>query len=168
MKPNEVLKHARAAGLRIEVDGDDLILDADAEPPSALLDLLRQHKPQLITMLRRGPDGWTGEDWRAFFDERAAIGEHDGALSKAEAEARAFDCCRAEWMNRHPVHTQAGRCASCGEADLSHDQLVPFGTQMNRVAWLHSRCFPAWYGAQKASAEAELQQLGIFRIGERE
>ena len=42
-------------------------------------------------MLRPGGDGWSGEDWRAFFDERAGIAEFDGGLPRDQAEARAFE-----------------------------------------------------------------------------
>jgi hypothetical protein len=32
---------------------------------------------------------WSLQDWQTFYDERAAIAEHDGGLSRAEAEAQA-------------------------------------------------------------------------------
>ena len=59
--------------------------------------------------------GWTREDWKAFFDERAAIAEFDGKLPRPQAETRAFACCVAEWLNRRRAPTRPGRCAGCGE-----------------------------------------------------
>jgi len=53
-----------------------------------------------VALLRTGRDSWSGEDWRAFFDERAGIAEFDGGLPRLEAEARAYACCVAEWLNR--------------------------------------------------------------------
>jgi hypothetical protein len=47
----------------------------------------------LIAMLRPRRDGWSADDWQAFFDERAGITEFDGGLSRAEAEAQALACC---------------------------------------------------------------------------
>ena len=35
-------------------------------------------------LLRTGRDSWSGEDWRAFFDERAGIAEFDGGLPRLE------------------------------------------------------------------------------------
>ena len=40
MSAVHALKLARAAGVRIGIEGDALTLDADAAPPSAVLDLL--------------------------------------------------------------------------------------------------------------------------------
>jgi hypothetical protein len=73
MSPTEALKAARAAGIRLEVDGDDLVLEASAPPPPAMLDLLSRNKAGIVTLLRRGGDSWSVEDWRTFFDERTRI-----------------------------------------------------------------------------------------------
>src|SRR6185436_6697612 len=52
MSATEALKAARAAGVRVGIDGDDLVLEALAPPPSALLDLLSRHKAGIATLLR--------------------------------------------------------------------------------------------------------------------
>jgi hypothetical protein len=163
MSAVHALKLARAAGVRIGIDGDALTLDAEAAPPSAVLDLLARHKAQVIALLRPGGDGWSGEDWRAFFDERAGIAEFDGGLPRDQAEARAFTCCIAEWLNRNPVRSPPGRCHGCGEAEHGQDPLLPFGTDPTGHAWLHSRCWPAWHVSRKAEAIAA---LSIFEIHE--
>lgn len=115
MSAVHALKLARTAGVWIGIEGDALTLDADAAPPSAVLDLLARHKAQVITLLRPGSDGWSGEDWRAFFDERAGIAAFDGGLPRDQAEARPFACCVAEWLNRNPVRSPPGRCLGCAE-----------------------------------------------------
>lgn len=43
---------------------------------------------------------WSVEDWQSYFDERAGITEFDGGLPRAEAEARAFDCCVVRWLQQ--------------------------------------------------------------------
>jgi hypothetical protein len=53
--------------------------------------------------------GWSREDWQVFFEERAGIAEFDGGLPRLEAEARAFTCCVAEWLNRNPVRSPPDR-----------------------------------------------------------
>jgi len=57
MSAAEVLKAARASGIRIRVDGDDLVLEASAPPPPAVLDLLARHKAEILVPLRPSDDG---------------------------------------------------------------------------------------------------------------
>ena len=55
------LSAARVANIAIRINGDDLILEASAPPPAAVLDLLSRHKPGVVVLLRPGRDGWTAE-----------------------------------------------------------------------------------------------------------
>jgi hypothetical protein len=98
------------------------------------------------------------EDWQVFFDERAAIAEFDGGLPRAQAEARAFAICVAEWLNRNPVRSPPGCCFGCGGRDHAHDPLLN-----TEHTWLHSRCWPAWYEGRKAEAVAALARIGIIK-----
>lgn len=161
MSASQALKLARAAGVRIGVDGDALTLHADAQPPPAVLDLLSRHKAQVLALLRTGSDGWSGEDWRAFFDERAAITEFEGGLPRDQAEARGFACCVAEWLNRNSLRSPPGCCLSCGGSDYAQDALLPFGTEPAGHVWLHSGCWEAWHASRKAEAIAALSTFGI-------
>jgi hypothetical protein len=129
MSAAHALKAARAAGIRLAIDGDDLVLEAAASPPAPVLDLLLRHKAAIVRMLRRGEDGWSAEDWQVFFDERAGIAEFDGGLSRAEAEAQAFACCVVEWLNRNPKCSPPGHCLGWGGRDHAHDPLLPCGTE---------------------------------------
>ena len=104
MNAIEALKAARVAGIELALDGDDLVLSAASAPPTAVLNSLSRHKTEIAALLRLGHDGWSGEDWLAFFDERAGIAQFDGGLSRGEAEARAFQFCVVEWLNRNPVY----------------------------------------------------------------
>ena len=106
----EALKAARAAGIELALDGDDLALSAASAPPAAVLDALSRHKAEIVALLRPGRDGWSAEDWQVYFDERAGIAEFDGGLPRAEAEARAFECCVVEWLNQHPAPSPPGSC----------------------------------------------------------
>src|SRR5262245_20098079 len=51
----ELLKAARAAGVIVEAAGDKLKLRAKTAPPAALLAALREHKPELLTVLSALP-----------------------------------------------------------------------------------------------------------------
>ena len=93
MSAAEALRDARTAGIELRVEGCDLALEADTPPPADLLERLARHKPEIVALLRPGRDGWSAEDWQAYFDERAGIAEFDGGQPRPEAEARAFECC---------------------------------------------------------------------------
>jgi hypothetical protein len=45
MRAAHALKSARAVGIRVRIDGDDLELEAAAQPPSELLDLYLFTRP---------------------------------------------------------------------------------------------------------------------------
>jgi hypothetical protein len=53
MSAVQALAAARAAGVRVRIDGDGLIVKA---APANVLDLLKQHKAEIIAMLRAGRD----------------------------------------------------------------------------------------------------------------
>jgi hypothetical protein len=162
MSALHALKLARVAGVRIGIDGDALTLDADAAPPAAVLDLLSRYKAGVVALLRTGRDGWSGEDWRALFDDWAAIAEFDGGLPRDQAEARAFACCVAMWLNRNPVRSPPGRCLGCGGGEQAQDVLLPFGAEQTGHAWLHLRCWDAWHAGRKVPAVAALSTFGIY------
>jgi hypothetical protein len=157
----KALKLAQAAGVRLEVDSGDLLLEAAAPPSAAVLDALRRHKTEIIALLRPESDGWSAEDWGALFDERAGAAEHEGGLPRAQAEARAFAYCVALWLYRNPARSAPGRCHACSEGERVNDPLLPFGTEANGHAWVHSGCWAAWYEARRASAIAAMIALGL-------
>ena len=103
MTSAHALQSARAVGIRVRIDGDDLELQAPAQPPHEVLELLSLHKTDILRLLRPTNDGWSPEDWQVFFEERAAILEFDGRVPRAEAELRAFAYCLTEWINRNPT-----------------------------------------------------------------
>lgn len=155
------LKVARDAGVRVGIDGDTLTLDAEAAPPSALLDLLVHHKAQVVALLRHCNSGWSGDDWRALYDEWAGTAEFNDGSPRPEAEARAFKRCIDEWLNQNPVFSPPGRCLACGGVENTDDVLLPFGSEPTGHVWLHSRCWPAWYAGRKAEAGEALKVMGI-------
>jgi hypothetical protein len=155
------LKAARAAGIELGVDGNDLVLEAAAPPPAAVVDLLALHKTGVLALLRPARDGWSAEDWHFFFEERAGLAERNGSLSRVEAEARAVACCLGEWLKRNPVRSPPDRCLGCGGGNHGRDPLLPFGIEAIGHAWLHSRCWAAWYAGRKAEAAAALSSMGI-------
>jgi hypothetical protein len=153
------LKAARAAGLKLVVEGDDLALSAVSAPPATVLASISRHKAEIIALLRPGHDGWSVEDWQVYFGERAGIAEFDGRLPRIEAEARAFECCVTEWLNRNPVRSSPNRCLECGGKENAWDTLLPYGAEPTGHAWLHSGCWGTWHTNRKAKAVAALSPI---------
>lgn len=157
MSAGQALRAARAAGIHLEVEGDDLLLEAPAPPPTAVLDALSRHKAEIVRILHPAKDGWSAEDWRLFFEERAAIAEFDGGLPRAKAEAQAFECCVVTWLDRNPAPSSLGRCAWCGRSE-SHAPVVPFGTEPG--TWLHRECWSEWRKMRPFQAKEALDSNG--------
>jgi hypothetical protein len=90
MSADEALMTARAAGIHLGIDGDDLVLEADAPPPPAVIDLLSRHKAEIVSLLRLGNDGSSAEDRQVLFDERVAIAEFDsrGGARRGQVDER--------------------------------------------------------------------------------
>jgi hypothetical protein len=101
----KALMLARVAGIQIKIDGDGLALEASAPPAADVLDLLAQHKADIVTLLRDGNGLWAGEDCLEFFEERAGIAEFDGGLPRDQAEAQAISCCLREYFHRNPMRS---------------------------------------------------------------
>ena len=69
------------------------MLAAAAAPPAAIVDDLKRHKSEIITILRPAVPGPSVEDWLALFDERAGVLEFDGGLPRELAELQAIGSC---------------------------------------------------------------------------
>jgi hypothetical protein len=160
MSAVEALRVARAVGIQLEIDGEDLVLQAPAPPPPAVVEALTHHKAEIVALLRPAKDGWSAEDWQLFFDERAGIFEFDGGIPRAAAEAKAFEACVIEWLNRNPAPSPAGRCAWCAQLESDSASIVPFGTEPGTHAWLHGECWRPWQEARRAEAVAALSRIG--------
>jgi hypothetical protein len=155
------LQSARAVGVRVRIEDDDLELEAPTQPPQEVLDLLALHKADILRLLRPANDGWSAFDWQVYFDERAGTAEFYGGLPRVEAEARACACCVAEWINRNPTPSAPGRCLACGGGQQSYDPLLPFGTESTGHAWVHRACWRRWHRAREDEAIARLASMDI-------
>jgi hypothetical protein len=100
MSAVRALGAARAFGVHLEADGDDLLLEASGPPPDAVLDALSRHKPEVVRLLHSAKEGCSPEYWHVLFHQRAAFAEFAGGLPRADAEVQAFGCCVVEWLNR--------------------------------------------------------------------
>jgi len=90
MSTSEVLEAARGAGLHITVDGADLVLRSSGPPPSAVLDLLRAHKAEIIAEITAPSIASQGAaeavgDWRDWYEQRVVIRQFDRRYTRDEA-----------------------------------------------------------------------------------
>jgi hypothetical protein len=167
MNPTKIIERAAADGVLLGLSPSGDISAKGA--PSAIdgwLPAIRQSKAEIVLLLRPRGDGWSIKDWQAFFDERAAIAEFDGGLMRAEAVARAFECCIAEWLIRNPEHLPADHRFGCGGSEHPRDRLLPVGAGGASQVWANSCCYPAWNAARKAEAVALLKAMGITPPGD--
>ena len=161
MSAPKAIMEARAAGVQILLDGDDLVLEASSPPPESVLDALSRKKGEIATLLRLADDGWSSDDWLAFFDERAGIVEFDGGQTREQAEATAFECCMVEWLDRHFSRSDPGCCAACGEPDRDGHTVVRFGDESHGHTWPHSACWVSWNRDRRQQARQFLEGIGI-------
>ncbi len=159
----DIIARVRAAGGRVMIIEDRLKVRAPLPLPDKLVAELRLHKAEVMAFLKDRKAAWTPEDWRAFFDERAGIAEHDGGLSRDDAERQAFECCVMEWRCQHPPPASGPeRCAHCGEpiGEPGRDGL-PFLTGDGGHTWLHSICHGDWTTQRRVEAVAALAIHGL-------
>lgn len=95
MGAGELLRELADAGFSIEADGNRLVIRPWSKLPDELRAALRASKPEVLALLAAEHDA----DAQAF-EERAAIMEFDGRLSRAEAEVAARECVDCEHFGR--------------------------------------------------------------------
>ncbi len=164
MSATELIAEARAAGVRLYVvDGGGLKWTSATPPPADLLARLRENKPLLIRALEaighrvnRGHRDGDAERWRDLFEERAAVREFDGGLSRADAEAAALGDLAQIWQSENPPPPNDGRaCAHCGKPGPCTPALAGEGGR----AWLHRDCWGPMNARRRAEAEAAVRVL---------
>lgn len=89
MSTNALIADLATRGIEVRTREGKLVLDG---PASALTDQLiadlRQRKAELLVALQADPVA-LDEDATEYFEERSAIGEYDGEISREEAENQA-------------------------------------------------------------------------------
>ena len=157
----DIITQVHVAGGRIMMIQDRLRVRAPSPLPDELVANLRQHKAEIMALLLDRKAAWTPEDWRAFFDERAAIAEHDGELPRAKSEARAYECCVVEWMRQHPpLPSNPELCAHCGEA-MAVTAALPVLNGAGGHVWMHDHCHALWMRERRTESQNALRKMGI-------
>ena len=154
------LHAAQAAGVTVKVDGDGLLLEAPVAPPAKVIEALARHKPEILKLLSAIETEWDRDDWRAYFDERAAIAEYDGGFSRSQAELCAFHDCVDHWLAMHPPSPQwAESCLRCELAILAEEPTIQVAASGGQVGSLHPECAPRWTVLRRLEARRALSWL---------
>ena len=174
---DDLLAAVQAAGATIRRDGNFLDIEASAPLPEDLLARIKEAKPALMSILtevgippdststRQRPtagtaDPWNAKDYRARFEELAAAAEHDGGLTRAKAEARAYESVLTHWWNNNLTASNPDDgCAWCGKPETPYAVIVPFG--IGPHVWLHHACWGAWCASRRVEAATALAAIGI-------
>jgi hypothetical protein len=149
---------------------DRLKVRAPLRLPDKLVAELRLQKAEVMAFLQDRKAARTPEDWRALFEERAGIAEHDAGVSRTDAETRAYESCVIEWLWRHPPSASGPeRCAHCGQplGEPGRDG-VPFLTGDGGHIWLHDGCHGDWTAQRRGEAVTALARLGLMPRDEAE
>ena len=101
------------------------------------------------------------QDWRDWYEERAAIAEHDRDLPRAEAKALAYERCVVQWMTLNPPPENGPEC--CVQCGNPMDDLaaLPFLTGAGGHVWMHSGCHTPWMRRRQAEAASALRRMGV-------
>ena len=95
MNPETLIATCNLAGVFLRMDGDRLKAYGQESAIARLLPTLKAHREELKAIL--------SEEEREFYEERAAIAEFDGGLSRTDAERQAMQEVRAR-RNKRMLH----------------------------------------------------------------
>jgi hypothetical protein len=94
----DILQELNLAGLSVSLEGDRVKVENPGRLTNGLRDLIRSHKPDIVSRLSKARAAQNSEMQQAIreqVEERAAIKEYDGGLPRAEAERQADSAARA-------------------------------------------------------------------------
>lgn len=101
---------------------------------------------------------WSAADWVAFWEERAAIAEFDGGLTRAAAETVASDAFIARWLAVTPPAPGAPEtCAACAKPAGPIDSLPVLIA--GDVRSVHPGCARNFFERRQAQAHAALAAI---------
>src|SRR5690349_17862625 len=127
MSATDALRTAQAAGVQIDLDGEDLVLQALAPPPAGVIQLLSSHKTEIVEILRAETSSTarcvesaetaarhTDQSWwRNLFAERAAHYELVGRRRRDDAEKVAWGELLNRWHVEQGERIPRDICAGC-------------------------------------------------------
>lgn len=160
MKAARILKAAQAAGVHIEVDNGDLVLEADSPPPDEIVEAVFSAKAAIIALLggQNGPRG----------DENRVATFPGMGLTQIQPRFDALDPYETAiniWLNNNPALSPPDRCAWCFRTEDRDHAVVPFGSHGSGHIWLHGECWGPWQRHRRQLAAVALTAENQLCVG---
>jgi hypothetical protein len=92
----KLIQEVKRHGARLVASPPDKLRVVGKPLPNDLIEQLRAHKLELLALLRKNVRLailWDADNWRDYFEERAAILEFEEGLKHSDAETRAIEHC---------------------------------------------------------------------------
>lgn len=161
MKAVRILDAAYAAGVHIEVDKGDLVLEADSAPPDEIVDALFSAKAAIIALLAtQNGDSKTG-NCVSLFPEQGSTQFGKNRHLPDTLDDDAYQRAINTWLNNHPVVSQPDRCARCFRRERPDHAVIPFGIYTRGHVWLHGECWDPWQQHRRQMATRALENENI-------
>ncbi len=157
MKAARILHAAHAAGVHIEVDKGDLVLEADSAPPDEIVEALFSAKAAIIALLETQVGISNSEKCVPLFPDTGLTQFDKNWPLPEPLVVDPYERAINTWLNNNPVVTQPDRCAWCFKADQPDHAVVPFGIHSRGHVWLHGECWDTWQKHRRQMAVRALQ-----------
>ncbi len=157
MRAARILDAAHAAGVHVEVDQGDLVLEADIAPPDEIVEALFSAKAAIIALLatQKG-DSKTGNCVSLFPEQGSTqFGKNRPLPDRLDYDA--YQRAINTWLNNHPVVSQPDRCAWCFRLEEPDHAIFPFGAFARGHVWLHGECWDRWQQHRRQMAAKALE-----------
>lgn len=135
------------------------LLSAVSEPdqPDTLPDTVAATPLGQVAASKLPPANLNGEDWRSFYEERAAILEFDGGLSREQAERLAYGAAVVGVENAMGTDHPQDTCAACASPLPPSSGL----SLADRAVVCNAKCHGDHRRQQRELAERKLAGWGI-------
>src|SRR5215469_12850074 len=167
----KVLNRARASGLRLSVDGANLVWRSTAPVRPAVIDFLRAHKAEIIAEIAAASIASQDADdavvdWRKWYEQRVVIRQSDRRYTRDEAERLAQSEVEDRWHRANGERVPRDLCAGCRRPIGSAQALDLIDG--NRVHFGDLNCLVRHGNRWRGVAAQALELMGIGKWAGRE
>jgi hypothetical protein len=157
MRAARILDAALAAGVHIEVDHGDLVLEADSPPPDEIVAAVFSVKAAIIALLETQNGIPNSEKCVPLFPERGLTRSMENRPLPEILDVDPYERAITAWLNNNPVVSQPDRCAWCFRLEQPDHAIFPFGVYARGHVWLHGECWEPWQQHRRQMAARALE-----------
>jgi hypothetical protein len=160
MNAIEALNMAFAAGVHLEIDNANILVLADAPPPSELMDALTRNKADIVGLLKPVEVVFHDKDWRTYFNDRVKHAQQQNCYNMVLAEFCAFEDCVEYWLVLNlPKPVSFPTCIHCEQPAIPKDNNLVHVVAGIAVGVVHSNCAANWIKARRWQGRRALMWL---------